>query len=171
MNISHLRCKAKACNGLGSRFWAACLIVSSRYSRPAILCAAGAEAVAAEHWPARLWFERHAVRFAALVANNLEFFAFGSAAAGALTRTAKVLAPGIAARLATLGMAQAALAIVILFSFAKGKSSSAFGTRYFKVWHRYLPRKVFLRFVYLTWAKFTPAKRTCTATESAEILF
>jgi hypothetical protein len=96
-----------------------------------------------------LWFEWHAVRFAALVAYNLEFLAFCPAAA-ALASAAKILAASVAARLATFGMAQAALAIVILFSLTKGKSSSAFGTGYFKVWHRYLPRKSFLRFDSLT---------------------
>lgn len=42
-------------------------------------------------------------------------------------------------------MAQATLAIIILFSLAKGKSISAFGTRYFKVWHRCLPGDFVLR--------------------------
>ncbi len=111
-------------------------------SRATILCAAGAEAVTAKHRPARLWFERHAVGLAALIANNLKFLAFCSSASLALAGAAKVGAARIAAGLATLWMAQAALAIVILFSLTKGKSISAFGTRYFKVWHRYLPRKI-----------------------------
>jgi len=104
------------------------------------LCAAGAEAVSTKHRPARLRFEGHAVSFAALIANNLEFFALGASAS--LAGTAKVLAAGIAAGLATLRMAEATLAIIVLFSLTKRKSSSAFGTRYFKVWHRYLPSKI-----------------------------
>jgi hypothetical protein len=92
-----------------------------------------------------LWFEGHAVRLAALIANNLEFFALGSSTS--LAGSAKVLAARIAARLATLGMAQATLAIVILFSLTKGKSISAFGARYFKVWHRCLPGNIVLRLV------------------------
>jgi hypothetical protein len=109
------------------------------------LCAAGAEAVTAKHWPARLRFERYAVGLAALIANNLEFFAFCSSTS--LARTAKVLAARIAARLATLRMAQATLAIIILFSLNKGKCTSAFGARYFKVWHRCLPGYIVLRLV------------------------
>jgi hypothetical protein len=76
-----------------------------------------------------LWFEGYGVGLAALIANNLEFFAFGSSAS--LAGTAKVLAAGIATGLATLRMAQAPLPIIVLFSLTKGKSSSAFGTGYF----------------------------------------
>jgi len=112
-------------------------------SRPAILCAAGGEALTAQHGPTRLRFEGDAVALAALIANNLEPFAFRSS----LARPAKVLAPRVAAGFAALGMAETALAIVILLSFSKGKSRSAFGTSDFKVWHRYLPRKIVFRFV------------------------
>jgi len=71
-------------------------------SRSTILCATGAEAVTAQHRPSRLWFERDAVRLAALIANNLELFALRSAS---LSRSAKVLAPRITAGFATLRMA------------------------------------------------------------------
>jgi hypothetical protein len=108
-------------------------------SRAAILCAARGKALTAKHWPARLRFEGNAVALAALIANNLEPFAFPTTA---LSGSAKVLAARVATGFATLGMAQAALAIVVLFSFSKGKTRSAFGTSDFKVWHRYLPRKI-----------------------------
>jgi len=102
------------------------------------LRAARAKTFSAKNGPAGLWLEGHTVGLAALVAHDFELFAFGSSAS--LARTAKVLTASIATGLATLRMAQAALAIIILFSLTKGKSSSAFGTRNFKVWHRYLPR-------------------------------
>lgn len=127
--------------GRSSRTW----LRVARASRPAVLGAAGAEAIATKHRPARLWLKRHAVSLAAGIAYDFEFFAFGSSAS--LAGSAEVLAPGIATGLATLRMAQPALAIVILFSLTKRKSSSAFGTGYFKVWHCCLPGKVFLRFV------------------------
>jgi len=71
-------------------------------SRAAILGAAGAEASTAQDRPARLRFEGHAVGLAALIADNLKLFALRSSA---LARSAKVLAAGIAARFATLGVA------------------------------------------------------------------
>jgi len=86
-------------------------------SRAAILCAAGGKALAAQHWPARLGFERDAVALATLIANNLKPFAFRSP----LVRSAKVLTPRVAAGFAALGMAEATLAIVVLFSFSKGE--------------------------------------------------
>src|ERR1700686_1663284 len=107
-------------------------------SRPAILGAAGAEAVTAEHRPARLWFEGHAIGLAALIADNLKLFAFRSPA---LPCSAKVLTAGIAAGFATLRMAQTALAIVFLLSFTKRKSISALGASNFKIWHSCLPTK------------------------------
>jgi hypothetical protein len=129
-------------------------------SRAAILCAAGGKALTAQHWPARLGFEGDAVALAALIANNLEPFAFRSA----LTRPAKVLTPRVAAGFAALGMAETAVAIVVLFSFSKGKSRSAFGTSDFKVWHLYLPRKDRLQVWFLSWfAEFTARLRGCTA--------
>jgi len=87
-------------------------------SRAAILCATGGKALTAQHWPALLGFEGDAVALAALIANNLEPFAFRSA----LARPAKVLTPRVATGFAALGMAETALAIVVLFSFSKGES-------------------------------------------------
>ena len=47
-----------------------------------------------------------------MIANDFESFAFRStAAAAALPRAAKVRAPRVAARLATLGVAESALAV------------------------------------------------------------
>jgi hypothetical protein len=93
-------------------------------SRAAVLGAAGAEAVTAKHWSSRLRFEGHAVRLAALIANDLEPFAFSSSA---LSRTAKVSPALVAARLAAFGMAQATLAVIFLFSFGKRERTSALG--------------------------------------------
>jgi hypothetical protein len=112
-------------------------------SRAAILCAAGGKALTTEHWSTGLRFEGDAVALAALIANNLEPFAFCSS----LARTAKVLASRVPAGFATLGVAQTTLAIIVLFAFSKGKSRLTFGTSDFKVWHRYLPRKILFRLV------------------------
>jgi len=84
-----------------------------------------------------------------LIANDLESFALGSAATSApLTRAAKVRSPRVAARLATLRMAEAALAIVLLFALSKRKRGSTFGASNFKVWHGYLPSRLFLGFAF-----------------------
>jgi hypothetical protein len=107
-------------------------------SSPAILGTAGAEAIAAEHRPARRRFEGYAVRLAALIAGNLKLFPIRSAA---LFRSAEILPACVATGLATLGMGQASLPIVILFSFTKRESISAFGAGNFKIWHRVSPRK------------------------------
>src|SRR3989442_505754 len=92
------------------------------YALRAPICrAAGGKEFAAKHGPARLWFERHAVSLAALIANYLEPLAFRSSSS-TLARAAKVLAARVAARFATLGMAQATLPIIVLFSFSKRES-------------------------------------------------
>jgi hypothetical protein len=84
-----------------------------------------------------------------LIANDFESFALGSAATSAsLPRAAKVRAPRVAARLATLGMAETALAIVLLFALSKRKYGSAFGASDFKVWHGYLPSRLILGFAF-----------------------
>jgi len=86
-----------------------------------------------------------------LIANDLESFALGSAATSpspSLARAAKVRAPRVAARLATLRMAEAALAIVLLFALSKRKRGSTFGASNFKVWHGYLPSRLFLGFAF-----------------------
>src|SRR5207237_10417857 len=88
------------------------------------------------------------VGFAALIANDLKSFAFGSTTAASLALPAKVRTPRVAARLATLGMAEAAFAIVILFAFSKRKGGSTFGASNFKVWHGYLPSRLFLGFAF-----------------------
>ena len=113
------------------------------FSRSPIRRAAGAEAFATKHRPPRLRLKRHAVSLAALIANNFESFAFGSAAS-TLSRPAKILAARITTRLAAFGMAQSSLAIIVLLSFSKWKAGSAFATGDFKVWHRYLPEKYLL---------------------------
>ena len=81
----------------------------------------------------------NAVALSALIANNIEAFAFAASTAAALSLTAEILAARIAAGLAALGMCQSAFAIVILFSFGKRKCSSALGTSDFEIWHGLLP--------------------------------
>jgi hypothetical protein len=91
-----------------------------------------------------LGLERNAVGFPALIAHNLKTFslsATGSRAAAA----ARVRAPRVAAGLAAFGMAQSALAIIILFSLSKGKGRLAIGASNIQIRHDNLPRKQFLR--------------------------
>jgi hypothetical protein len=45
-------------------------------------------------------------------------------------------------------MAEAALAIVLLFAFSKRKGGSTFGASNFKVWHGYLPSRLILGFAF-----------------------
>jgi len=92
----------------------------------------------AQYGPSGLGLERHAIGLAALIADDLEAFAF-TATSTTLSLAAKVLATRIAARLAALGMCQSAFAIVILFTFSKRESSSALGTSDFEIWHGLLP--------------------------------
>jgi len=89
------------------------------------------EAVTAQDGSARRWFERDWVRFAALVASDLESLTFSS-----WSPWAEVCAPRITTRLTTLRMSQVTFPIVFLFTFRKGKRGIAFRTRDFKVWHR-----------------------------------
>src|SRR5882724_2792343 len=110
--------------------------------RPAILRPARTETITTEHGSSRRRFEGHAVRLAALVADDLKLLAFRSS--GSLARS-KVRAALIATGFAALRMAQVALAIVFLFSFTKREGISAFGASDFKIWHRYLPTDI-LRF-------------------------
>jgi hypothetical protein len=67
---------------------------------PTILSAAGAKAIRAQDRPSRLWFERDAVRLAALITNDLEALAF--AATASLFWAPKTLTACVAARLAAL---------------------------------------------------------------------
>jgi hypothetical protein len=103
------------------------------------LRAACGKTLAAQNGPAGLGFEGHAIALAALIANNFEALPFTATARPALSLTAKVRAPGIAARLAAFGMGQSAFAIVVLLSFSKWESRSALGTSDFEIWHGRLP--------------------------------
>jgi len=92
---------------------------------PAILCAAGAEAIAAQNRPSGLGLEWDAVRLTALIANDLESFTFVAAsAATALLGSAKGRTARIAARFASFRVAQPALAIIVLLSFGKWEGSA-----------------------------------------------
>jgi len=87
------------------------------------LSPAGAETLTAEHRPAGLRLKRNAVILAALIANDLKTFAFSAG----LARATEAGAPYIATRLATLGVAETALAIIILFALRERERRSAFG--------------------------------------------
>jgi hypothetical protein len=67
------------------------------------LCAAGAEAFAAQDRPPGLRLEWDGVLLAALIANDLEAFAL--AATASLPGSTKTLTAGVTARLATFRMA------------------------------------------------------------------
>ena len=101
---------------------------------PAILCAAGAEAIAAQNRPSGLGFEWDAVRLTALIANDLESFTFVAAAA-ALLGYAKGRTARIAARFASLRVAQPALAIIVLLSFGKWEGSATLSASNVQIRH------------------------------------
>ena len=84
--------------------------------------------------------EWNAVGFPALIANNLKAFSL-SATGSRAAATARVRAPRVATGLAAFGMAQSALAIIILFSLSKGKAGSAIGTSNIQIRHDNLPRR------------------------------
>jgi hypothetical protein len=86
-----------------------------------------------------LGLEWNAVGFPALIANDLK--AFSLSATRSRTAAACVRAPRVAAGLAAFGMAQSTLAIIILFSFSKGKAGSAIGTSNFQIRHDQSPEK------------------------------
>jgi hypothetical protein len=96
------------------------------------------KAFTAQNWSSGLRLEGHAVGLAALIADNLEAFAF-AASATALSLAAKILAARIPTGLAAFGMGQSAFAIVILLSFSKRKGRSALGTSDIEIWHGLLP--------------------------------
>jgi hypothetical protein len=103
------------------------------------LCATRRKTFTAQNRPAGLGFEGHAVALAALIAHDLEAFAFAATATTALSLAAKVLPPRIAAWLAAFGMGQSAFAIIVLLSFGKRKGRSALGASDIEIWHGLLP--------------------------------
>jgi hypothetical protein len=103
------------------------------------LCAARCKTLTAQDGSAGLGLEGHAVGFATLIANDLEAFAFATASSSALSLTAEILPPGIAAGLAAFRMGQSAFTIIVLLSFSKRKGRSALGASDFEIWHGRLP--------------------------------
>jgi hypothetical protein len=61
-----------------------------------VLCATGAETIAAQNRPSRLWLERDTIRLAALIADDFESFTLIATAAASLFGAAETLAPRIA---------------------------------------------------------------------------
>jgi hypothetical protein len=121
--------------------------VNSSFARSKFsLGAAGAEALAAQNGPSARGLEGHGVRFAALVAGDLEALAL-AATPGPAPRPAETGAARVAARFAALRLAQVSLAIILLLSFGEGEGRTAFGTGNLDIWHRcFLPRRARLPF-------------------------
>ena len=96
------------------------------------LCgAAGAETFAAQDRSSRRRFERHRVGLAALIASDLETLTLSSRSSG----PAKIIAPRVAARLATFRVGQVLFPVVLLLAFGKWKCCPALHTRDFNIWH------------------------------------
>ena len=76
--MSHLRCETRAILGdMRNPRETSCSNDTENYSS-STLSTTGTEALAAQNWPSRLRLERHTVGLAALIANDLETFAFAS---------------------------------------------------------------------------------------------
>jgi hypothetical protein len=99
-----------------------------------LMRAARAETFAAQHGSSARRLERNGVCFAALVTDDLETLAVASTATAA-SRAAEVGAARVPAILTTLGLAQIALVVIILFALCERKGFVAFGTGNFNVWH------------------------------------
>ena len=97
-----------------------------------LMSAARAETFAAQHGSPARRLEWNGVCFAALVADDLETLAVASASA---SRAAEVGSPRVPTILATLGLAQVALGVILLFAFRERKGFVAFGTGNLNVWH------------------------------------
>jgi hypothetical protein len=138
-------------------------------SSATVLRATRTKAIAAEHRPPGRGLERHAIRFAALVAGNLKFLALGSSPT-ALARSAKVLPALVSTGFAALGMCQSTLAIVFLFSLSKRERISALGAGNFKIWHRCLPGKNLEIDLYKLAQSLLPAMVHCTANVSRDLV-
>jgi hypothetical protein len=96
--------------------------------------AARAKTFATEYGSAARRLEGHGVGFAALVANNVVTLPFAASSAAAAS-AAEVGAARVSARFATLGLAQVALGVIVLFSLCEGKVLAALGTGNVNVWH------------------------------------
>jgi hypothetical protein len=101
-----------------------------------LLGAAGAEALAAQNGPSARGLEGHGIRFAALVAGNLEALTLAATARPA-PRPAETGAARVATRFASFRLAQVALVVILLLSFGERESRTAFSARNLNVWHRY----------------------------------
>ena len=99
-----------------------------------MLSAARTKTIAAQDRPAGLWFEGTHIGLAALIANNLESFAFAASATSLLWST-KAGAARIATWFASLRVTQAPLAIIVLFSLTKWEGSPTLGARDVQIRH------------------------------------
>ena len=100
-------------------------------------CAAGAETITAQDRSSRRRLEGHCVGLATLIASDLEALTLSARSPGA----AKIIATRVAARLATFGVGQVLLPIVLLFSLSKRKCFSALHASDFNIWHDYFLRE------------------------------
>ena len=82
-----------------------------------------------------MWFKWDAVRFAALIANDLKSFTLIAAATTALLGAAKIGATRVTAWFASFGVTKAPLAIVILFSFGKWEGFPTLGASDVQIRH------------------------------------
>jgi hypothetical protein len=91
-----------------------------------------------------LGLEWNAVGFPALIANDLKALALSATGSRSASAAARIRAPRVATGLAAFGMAQSALAIIILFSLSKGEAGLAIGTSNFQIRHDQSPEKIIL---------------------------
>ena len=113
-----------------------------------------AKAFTAENGTSTRRLERHRILLAALIAGNLESFAFPATSSGGT----KVGTARVPAGLATLWMSQVAFLIIFLFTLGERKSVSAFGASDLDVWHvAVLPRVqeplTFRALIFETWGE------------------
>jgi len=99
------------------------------------LRAAGAKTFTAKDRPSGRRFEGHGVRFAALIADDIEALPLAASSAAAPTSAAKVCAPCVTTGFAAFGLAQVPFLVVLLFAFCEREGLAAFGTSDVNVRH------------------------------------
>src|SRR5689334_13697107 len=97
-----------------------------------LMRSARAKAFATEDGTAARRLEGNGVGFPALIAGDVVTLAVASTAAAC---AAEVGAARVPACLATLGLAQVAFVVILLFALCEGKGLSALGTSDVLVWH------------------------------------
>ena len=127
---------------LGSPFCllcsAFCLLLSAYCQPPTargfcllIFGATRAKTFTTQHRTPTRRLKRYGVVFAALVARNLEAFAFSAGP----SRSTKIGPPRIATRLTAFWVRQVSFSIIFLFTFGKRKRGCTFRAGNFQIWH------------------------------------